>query len=110
MFKEKKKCSCGYETEYRCKIHPSRPAHIMTHNVWLCHDCEARFSTYEHGALYDTKEYALYRFLEQNFVLCPGCAHEQAIFEDAQKELEHFLDQSPLIFQRLVEEGVRFQF
>lgn len=57
--------------------------------VWLCHDCFELLRadpTYDHD-----REYAIARFLEKRFVLCPGCAYEAALFEDAQRELENFL-------------------
>ena len=88
-------CTCGYETEHRCFVHPGRPAHIMTNRIWLCHDC-----MHELGSNYSDHNVA--HLIERRWVLCPNCAWDEAAIENEQRELDKFLnvqivDEDPVI-------------
>jgi hypothetical protein len=62
----------------------------MISGHWFCHECEADINS---DPQFRTRNWAILakRQLEKRFVLCPGCAYEEAIYEDAQRELEQFL-------------------
>lgn len=91
---EKKPChACGVEGTWRCTIHPERVAHRSWHLTQVCHECDAVITTFIRAG-YDSRTAEL-KLLESRFILCPSCAHEQALFEDAERELENFLGQAP---------------
>jgi len=56
--------------------------------AWLpmCDICLGEYPWYEHERRKWEQE-----SVESQYVLCPGCAHEQALLEDAAHELENFL-------------------
>lgn len=81
-------CTCGYETEYRCRIHPSRPAHKMWWRVWVCHECDAEASSMVRDGL--SSQVATLKLLEKQFILCSGCAHEMAFIEAGEREADAF--------------------
>lgn len=81
--------TCGYECAERCRVHPDRVAHKCWWGTWVCHECDHAADQLIRNGL-DSKT-AVQKLLEARFVLCPGCAYDEAIFEDAQRELEEFL-------------------
>lgn len=86
---EKKRCTCGYETEYRCRIHAGRPAHHFSYGVVMCHECLEYVYSLERTGLPHSA--AVEKLLERQFVLCPGCAHEMALVEASQREADAFV-------------------
>ena len=81
--------TCGYESEHRCRIHPARVAHCHWQIGWICHECLLAMEQMVRAGTPDN--IAGQKLLEARFVLCPGCAWDEAIYEDAQRELEEFL-------------------
>lgn len=94
-------CSCGYETDWRCRIHTSRAGHICYGQVKLCHECAAEAERYVRSGL--THAQAGLKLLEKQFILCPGCAHEMAILEDAERATDAFWQSLPRGEQFLAE-------
>jgi hypothetical protein len=59
-------------------------------NHSLCDDCADEVQSSKAYRRHN-REHAVIRHLEQRFVLCPGCAYEEAVYEDSVRELDLML-------------------
>lgn len=76
-----------FEDNKRCLRH-NLPVKAWFGLAGACEQCYAAWD----GR--DPSQYEI-ELLQQALIWCPGCAHEQALIEDAEREVERFLDQAP---------------
>lgn len=78
----------------KCRVHPDRKG-----TTWVCGDgtqlCDFCYSAFKrecpNSGGDDYRKHVLGWIQQQTSILCPGCAHDFAILEDAQREVEAFL-------------------
>ena len=80
--------------ETKCRVHPDRKGNIWVCGLGteLCQSCFDKFKReYPNSSGDDYRNIVLGWIQTQTSIVCPGCAHEMAILEDAQRELDEFL-------------------
>ena len=81
-------------TNDNCRVHPERKAEVWVYGAGtqLCQFCYDAFKRVcPNNTIQNYGNVVLGWIQEQTAILCPGCAQEQAIFEDAERELDTFL-------------------
>lgn len=81
------------ETEH-CRIHPATAAKVWVcgSGTQLCYPCYERWlREVGNHATHDNRARFMDWLEKQLRVMCPGCAHEMAYLEDAQREIDELI-------------------
>jgi len=80
--------------ETKCRVHRDQKGQVWVcgPGTELCDSCFAAFER-EYPNSSGDRNVVLGWIQRQTSIMCPGCAHEAAFLEDAQREVEEFLQE-----------------